>query len=172
MLSQFGKTIKKALKSTQKERQLLRARSAVQRFPVIEWRQCTEDFHKKSINASRKIAGQNAWRKTDGDTSGMIPIQHVGDWDPVRQDGPSRPAWDQESVMNSPTHTARLSVKTTSHLQTETRSLRICLEIRLLTATQSLLNSSTTPWKGPTGSSPIKIKALRTHSWSSRHEAR
>ena len=32
----------------------------------------------------------------------MIPIQHVGDWDPVRQDGPSRPAWDQESVMNSP----------------------------------------------------------------------
>ena len=58
MLSQFGKTIKKALKSTQKERQLLRARSAVQRFPVVEWRQRTEDFHKKSINASRKIAGQ------------------------------------------------------------------------------------------------------------------
>ena len=102
MLSQFGKTIKKVLKSTQKERQLLRARSAVQRFPVVEWRQRTEDFHKKSINASRKIAGQNAWRKTDGDTSGMRPIQHIGDWDPVQQDGPSRPAWDQESLMNSP----------------------------------------------------------------------
>ena len=58
MLSQFGKTIKKALKSTQKERQLLRARSAVQRFPVVEWRQRTKDFRKKSINASRKIAGQ------------------------------------------------------------------------------------------------------------------
>ena len=101
MLSQFGKTIKKVLKSTQKERQLLRAHSAVQRFPVIEWRQRTEDFH-KSINASRKITGQNAWRKTDGDTSGMRPIQHIGDWDPVQQDGPSRPAWDQESLMNSP----------------------------------------------------------------------
>ena len=58
MLSQFGKTIKKALKSTQKKRQLLRARSAVQHFPVVEWHQRTEDFHKKSINASRKIAGQ------------------------------------------------------------------------------------------------------------------
>jgi alpha-1,3-glucan synthase len=46
MLSQFKKTIKKALKSTPKERQLLRARSAVQRFPVVEWRQRTEDFHK------------------------------------------------------------------------------------------------------------------------------
>ena len=54
MLSQFGKTIKRALKFTQKERQLLRARSAVQRFPVSEWCQCTEDFHKRSINASSR----------------------------------------------------------------------------------------------------------------------
>ena len=102
MLSQFGKTIKKALKSSQKERQLLRARSAVQRFPVVEWRQRTEDFHKRSINASRKLAGSDAWRKTDGDMNGMQPIQHVGDWNPIQQDGPSRPAWDQESLMNSP----------------------------------------------------------------------
>ena len=104
MLSQFGKTIKRALKSTEKERQLLRARSAVQRFPVVEWRQRTEDFHKKSIHASRKIAGPEAWKKSDGDMLGMIPVQHVGDWDPVQKDDPARPGWggDQESLMDSP----------------------------------------------------------------------
>jgi len=103
MLSQFGKTIKKALKSTPKERQLLRARSAVQRFPVVEWRQRTEDFHKKSIHTSRKLAGQNAWRKTDGDVRGMLPIQHVGDWDPVQEADPIQPAWgDRGSFMGSP----------------------------------------------------------------------
>ena len=54
--------MKKAIKSAAKERQLLRAHSAVQRFPVAEWRQHTEDFHKKSINASRKLVGLDAWR--------------------------------------------------------------------------------------------------------------
>ena len=103
MLSQFGKTIKQALKSTPKERQLLRARSAVQRFPVVEWRQRTEDFHKRSINASRRLAGSDAWRKSDGDVGGMVPVQHVGDWDPVQQVDPVRPAWgDPESLMDSP----------------------------------------------------------------------
>ena len=102
MLSQFKKTIKKALKSTPKERQLLRARSAVQRFPVVEWRQRTEDFHKRSIHASRRLAGSDAWRKTDGDMRGMLPVQHVGDWDPVHQEDPAQPAWDQEHHMDSP----------------------------------------------------------------------
>ena len=103
MLSQFKKTIKKALKSTQKERQLLRARSAVQRFPVVEWRQRTEDFHKRSINSSRRHAGYDAWKPTDGDTRGMIPIQPHENWDPVHQDEPPRPSWgDQESLMDSP----------------------------------------------------------------------
>ena len=103
MLSQFGKTIKKALKSTPKERQLCRARSAVQRFPVVEWRQRTEDFHKRSINASRRLAGSDAWRKSDGDAGGMLPAEHVGDWDPVQQVDPIRPAWgDPESLMESP----------------------------------------------------------------------
>ena len=102
MLSQFRKTIKRALKSTQQERQLLRARSAVQRFPVVEWRQRTEDFHKRSINASRREAGSDAWRKTDGDQLGMQPIQHVGDWDPVNEEEPSRPSWgDPESLMDN-----------------------------------------------------------------------
>ena len=102
MLSQFGKTIKKALKSTAKERQLLRARSAVQRFPVVEWRQRTEDCHKKSIGASRKIAGPDAWRKTDGDVSGMLPVQDAGDWDPVQQADPVRPAWGDHESIDSP----------------------------------------------------------------------
>jgi len=61
MLSQLTKTIKLALKSTNEERAILRARSAVQRFPVVEWRQRLEDFQKRSINASRHGAGENAW---------------------------------------------------------------------------------------------------------------
>lgn len=61
MLSQLTKTIKLALKSTEEERAILRARSAVQRFPVVEWRQRLEDFQKRSINVSRSHAGENAW---------------------------------------------------------------------------------------------------------------
>lgn len=61
MLSQLTKTIKLALKSTDEERAILRARSAVQRFPVVEWRQRLEDFQRRSINSSRSHAGENAW---------------------------------------------------------------------------------------------------------------
>ncbi|WVW86411.1 hypothetical protein I302_108457 [Kwoniella bestiolae CBS 10118] len=61
MLSQLTKTIKLALKSTEEERAILRARSAVQRFPVVEWRQRLEDFQKRSIATSRQLAGENAW---------------------------------------------------------------------------------------------------------------
>jgi alpha-1,3-glucan synthase len=35
MLSQFTKTIRLAMKSTEEERSVLRARSAAQRFPVL-----------------------------------------------------------------------------------------------------------------------------------------
>lgn len=61
MLSQLTKTIKLALKSTNEERAILRARSAVQRFPVVEWRQRLEDFQRRSITASRVGAAENAW---------------------------------------------------------------------------------------------------------------
>jgi alpha-1,3-glucan synthase len=109
MLSQFGKTVKKALKSTTKEYQLLRAHSAIQHFPVVEWFQWTEDFHKRSINASCRITGVDTWRKTDGDMDGMAPAQHPGDWDPIQQEDPTRPVWDQETLMNSPPHSANIS---------------------------------------------------------------
>ena len=36
------------------------------------------------------------------DVCRMLPAQHVGDWDPVQQEGPSRLAWDQEGQVNSP----------------------------------------------------------------------
>lgn len=102
MLSQLARTIKMALKSTEQERQLLRARSAVQRFPVVEWRQRTEDFHSRSITASRSIAGSNAWRKTDGESGPLRPIADHDDWNPVYQADPSQPDWDQQSYINSP----------------------------------------------------------------------
>lgn len=106
MLSQLSKTIKMALKSTEEERALLRARSAVQRFPVVEWRQRMEDFHKRSINTSRHLAGSNAWRPSDGYAT-FNPVAHIDhdDWDPVTITEPSHPQWDTRSMMDS----ARLS---------------------------------------------------------------
>ncbi|KIK57781.1 glycosyltransferase family 5 protein [Collybiopsis luxurians FD-317 M1] len=104
MLSQLTKTIKLALKSTEEERAILRARSAIQRFPVVEWRQRTEDFHKRSIAASRNLAGVNAWRESDCTTEGARLMADTDDWDPVHQAHPSQPEWDRSSMIsnNSP----------------------------------------------------------------------
>jgi alpha-1,3-glucan synthase len=58
-MSQLTKIIKMALKSTEEEHAMLRARSPVQRFPVVEWHQHMEDFRKCNIT-SRSLAGPNA----------------------------------------------------------------------------------------------------------------
>lgn len=102
MLSQLSKTIKMALKSTEEERALLRARSAVQRFPVVEWRQRMEDFHKRSINTSRHVAGSDAWKPSDGYVT-PTPVVHLDhdDWSPVHQPEPTHPQWDTRSMMDS-----------------------------------------------------------------------
>ncbi|THH14948.1 hypothetical protein EUX98_g9539 [Antrodiella citrinella] len=99
MMSQLTKIVKMALKSIEEERAMLRARSAVQRFPVVEWRQRMEDFHKRSIAASRGIAGSNAWRTEDcdGGANGR-PIEEHDDWNPEFQAYPSQPAWDNRSI--------------------------------------------------------------------------
>jgi alpha-1,3-glucan synthase len=102
MLSQLTKTIKMALKSSEEERAILRARSAVQRFPVVEWRQRMEDFHKRSINNSRSIAGANAWRESDCDGGGFRPMADTDDWNPVTQAHPTQPDWDSRSINDSP----------------------------------------------------------------------
>ncbi|KAI0079915.1 glycoside hydrolase family 13 and glycosyltransferase family 5 protein [Panus rudis PR-1116 ss-1] len=102
MISQLTKTIKMALKSTEEERAILRARSAVQRFPVVEWRQRMEDFHRRSITISRQLAGPNAWRASDCDGGGGRPIPEHDDWNPEYQAYPSQPAWDTRSVNESP----------------------------------------------------------------------
>lgn len=102
LMSQLSKTIKLALKSTEEERAILRARSAVQRFPVVEWRQRMEDFHKRSIHASRNLAGHDAWRPSDGATGGPAAIAEHDDWNPVHQVDPSQPDWDAQSAQNSP----------------------------------------------------------------------
>ncbi|KAG6866947.1 hypothetical protein C0991_003863 [Blastosporella zonata] len=98
MLSQLTKTIKMALKASEEERAILRARSAVQRFPVVEWRQRMEDFHKRSIFASRRAAGPNAWRESDCDGGAVAPIGEHEDWNPVNQAYPSQPDWDAASL--------------------------------------------------------------------------
>ncbi len=103
MLSQLSKTIKLALKSTQEERALLRARSAVQRFPVVEWRQKMEDFHRRSITTSRNIAAENAFRESDCDDSASprpIGVDH-DDWEPENQPEPTQPEWDTQNVRAS-----------------------------------------------------------------------
>lgn len=101
MLSQLRKTIKLAMKSTEEERALLRARSAVQRFPVVEWRQRMEDFHKRSIGTSRKLAGANAWRPSDGDSAAPRPVPETDDWDPVHMPQPQQPEWGDASSLRS-----------------------------------------------------------------------
>lgn len=102
-MSQLTKTIKMALKSTEEERAMLRARSAVQRFPVVEWRQRTEDFHRRSIGMSRSIAGPNAWRPSDAafNPSGHN-LHETTDWNPEFQAYPSQPDWDSRSMVESP----------------------------------------------------------------------
>jgi alpha-1,3-glucan synthase len=103
MLSQLTKTIKMALKSTEEERAILRARSALQRFPVVEWRQRMEDLHKRSIMTSRGLAGSNAWRESDCDNGVLPTMADTDDWNPATQIYPTQPEWDiRSSVSDSP----------------------------------------------------------------------
>ena len=78
MLSQLTKTIKLALKSTEEERAILRARSAVQRFPVVEWRQRLEDFQRRSIATSRSHAAEHAWGYDQAGGAGFYAHGEVG----------------------------------------------------------------------------------------------
>ncbi|KAF8121955.1 glycoside hydrolase family 13/glycosyltransferase family 5 protein [Boletus edulis] len=105
MLSQLSKTIKLALKSTHEERAILRARSAVQRFPVVEWRQRMEDMHRRSIQTSRRLAGPHAWCASDCGIVQSQVMHDAEDWSPVHQGIPSQPEWDSSSlVSSSPRH--------------------------------------------------------------------
>ena len=101
MLSQLSKTIKLALASSTEERAILRARSAVQRFPVVEWRQKIEDFHKRSIVTSRHLAGDNAWRESDCSMPPPRLDLEDEDWTPEMQSDPSQPDWAAESLRSS-----------------------------------------------------------------------
>ncbi|KAF9265419.1 glycoside hydrolase family 13/glycosyltransferase family 5 protein [Marasmius fiardii PR-910] len=96
LLSQLTKTIKMAIKSPEEERTILRARSAVQRFPVVEWRQKIEDFHKHSIKVSRNIAGPDAWRP-GCDKGAQTPVTEADDWNPPTPFPPSQPEWDTQN---------------------------------------------------------------------------
>ncbi|WVQ79175.1 hypothetical protein IAT38_001271 [Cryptococcus sp. DSM 104549] len=105
MLSQLTKTIKLALKSTPEERAILRARSAVQRFPVVEWRQRLEDFQKRSINASRGGAGDHAWGYDQVDQavgSGFYANDETGSVTSLARGEWGRSATPDSTAPNSP----------------------------------------------------------------------
>ena len=61
-----------------------------------------EDFHRRSINTSRGIAGANAFRRSDCDGGGTRPIGEHDDWNPEFQAQPQQPNWDSASVYESP----------------------------------------------------------------------
>ncbi|KAJ7582663.1 modular protein with glycoside hydrolase family 13 and glycosyltransferase family 5 domains [Mycena floridula] len=124
MLSQLTKSIKMALKSTENERSVLRARSAVQRFPVVEWRQKMEDFHRRCINTSRAVAGAAAWRESDCDGTGVMPIAETDDWNPISQECPARPEWDTLSADSQRIQTHGSSGRCSQDTLTPTTSLR------------------------------------------------
>ncbi|PVF98937.1 putative cell wall alpha-1,3-glucan synthase [Serendipita vermifera] len=114
MVSQFTKTIKLALDSSHQERAILRARSAIQRFPVVEWRQKMENFHKRSITASRTLAGDDAWRESDCQLTYPAPDWTSTEWTPEVQLDPSRPGWATESLRSCETPTIVDSFSTSS----------------------------------------------------------
>jgi len=61
-----------------------------------------EDFHQRSINASRHIAGHEAWHPSDGTMGGAIAITKHNNWNPIVQADPSQPDWDAQSTHHSP----------------------------------------------------------------------
>ncbi|WVQ94915.1 hypothetical protein IAU59_002001 [Kwoniella sp. CBS 9459] len=104
MLSQLTKTVKLALKSTPEERAILRARSAVQRFPVVEWRQRLEDFQRRSIATSRQVAGENAWGydQVDSGAAGFYAHGENGSVTSLARGEWGRSATPDSTAPNSP----------------------------------------------------------------------
>ncbi|TBU22714.1 hypothetical protein BD311DRAFT_822659 [Dichomitus squalens] len=104
MMSQLTKTIKVALKSTEEERAMLRAPST--------WRQRMEDFHERSINISRHVAGPSAWRPSDANFNPTTHAQESSGWEPEYQAYPSQPDCDSRSIAES--HSPRFSLSPAS----------------------------------------------------------
>ena len=102
MLSQLTKTIKLALKSSEQERAMLRARSAVQRFPVVEWRQRLEDFQRRSITMSRSQAGEHAWGYDQVGLGGQFYQQDPGSQTSLAAGQWGRSATPDSTAPNSP----------------------------------------------------------------------
>lgn len=59
-----------------------------------------EDFHRRSINTSRHLAGANAFRASD--CNGALPRMIYGnddeDWTPAAQQEPTQPNWDAQGT--------------------------------------------------------------------------
>jgi len=112
MLSQFENTVREALESTPQERQLLRARSVVLHFSAVECRQRTEDFHKKSIKASRGTTGSDAGRKSYRmDSPGQRSADEAGQDSLIAEQPPPTPETIVDKKQNSPLNKAIREVR-------------------------------------------------------------
>ena len=61
-----------------------------------------EDFHRRSINMSRAIAGANAFRTSEFDGSGGRAFEDHHYWNPPFQAQPTQPNWDAQSANEMP----------------------------------------------------------------------
>jgi alpha-1,3-glucan synthase len=61
-----------------------------------------EDFHKRSINASRHLAGHNAWRRSDSTSISTAAMAGHGDWNPIYLADQPQPDSNVQSTQYSP----------------------------------------------------------------------
>jgi alpha-1,3-glucan synthase len=68
-----------------------------------------EDFHKRSINASRHLAGYNAWRQSDGISGSVAATTKQGVWNSIHLANPPQPEFDEpgEQDMNAPGYSSQ-----------------------------------------------------------------
>jgi alpha-1,3-glucan synthase len=59
-----------------------------------------EDMHRRSINASRRLAGSNASREFDCDIKSTHATVEANDWNPVNQGMPFQADWDAQGAVS------------------------------------------------------------------------
>lgn len=151
---------------------MLRARSAVQRFPVVEWRQRMEDFHRRSIVTSRHLAGERAWKESDCKVPVPYSITEVDDWLPERQTDSSRPEWASGSLQSRRSSNYGDSLHTPSLRHTSSHSGEGSLigSSRFLSPTIISSRDSISPDHSDTESSYLQAQPSDTNQFRDIHD--